>query len=89
MKNSFIVGLAYLLALTFLAILINNWTNNFIGQIVIALLLGMAASNLFKIPESWNSSVNFGEKKVLGWAIGLMGLQLSFMKLQTFFSAFS
>ena len=53
-----------------------------IGEVVVALMLGLIVANVFKLPEPWGKAITFGEKKVLGWAIGLMGLQLSIMKVQ-------
>lgn len=53
-----------------------------VGSIeVIALLLGFVLANVFTLPQRWQAGVQFSEKKVLGWAIALMGLQLTFAKL--------
>lgn len=83
MKKTFIIGVLYLLSLTILAMAINNWTNNVLGEVVIALLLGIIAANTMPFTNRWEKAITYGEKKVLGWAIGLMGLQLSFVQVQS------
>ncbi len=46
-----------------------------------ALILGLLLANIFKLSPKLTPGFQFSEKKVLGWAIALMGLQLSFAKL--------
>jgi uncharacterized integral membrane protein (TIGR00698 family) len=48
---------------------------------VLALLFGIVLANATVLPAKFSSGFQFSEKRVLGWAIALMGLQLSFAKL--------
>ncbi len=52
-----------------------------IGSVeVFALLLGFIIANVITLPQKVNPGIQFSEKKVLGWAIALMALQLNFNK---------
>lgn len=46
-----------------------------------ALLIGFLLANIISLPDSFSPGIKFAEKRVLGWAIALMGLQLNFSKL--------
>jgi uncharacterized integral membrane protein (TIGR00698 family) len=46
-----------------------------------ALIIGFVLANAFKLNATLTPGIKFSEKKILGWAIALMGLQLSFAKL--------
>lgn len=48
---------------------------------VVALLLGFVLANAVVLHPKLTPGFQFSEKRVLGWAIALMGLQLSFTKL--------
>lgn len=48
---------------------------------VFALLFGFILANVISLPQKLNPGIQFSEKKILGWAIALMGFQLSFAKL--------
>ena len=48
---------------------------------VLALLLGIVLANVTTLPGKFSPGIQFSEKRILGWAIALMGLQLSFANL--------
>lgn len=48
---------------------------------VLALLLGIVLANSTTLPSTFIPGIQFSEKRILGWAIALMGLQLSFAEL--------
>lgn len=50
----------------------------FAGPEVYALLFGIVLGNTITKRDSWQTGIQFSEKKVLGWAIALMGLELNF-----------
>ncbi len=54
---------------------------NFGSLAINALLFGFILANVFKLSPKLTPGIKFSEKKVLGWAIALMGLQLSFAQL--------
>ncbi len=54
-----------------------------IGAVTIAIILGIAVSNMRQLPAVMSHGIQFGEKKLLGLAIALMGLKLDFTILQT------
>ena len=47
-----------------------------IGSIACAIIIGMVVKSLFTIPDSFNSGINFSEKKLLSLAIIFMGVNL-------------
>lgn len=50
----------------------------FAGAEVYALLFGIVLGNTMTKRDSWQVGIQFSEKKILGWAIALMGLELNF-----------
>ncbi len=48
----------------------------YLGGVTLAIITGIAARNIFKIPEKHNSGFNFAEKRILPLAIALLGVQL-------------
>lgn len=72
-------GIALSLALAALATVFFSITG-FAGVEVYALLFGLLLSNVVKLPQVFASGILFSEKKILGWSVALMGLQLSFAK---------
>lgn len=51
--------------------------SQWLDPVVWALLLGILLGNALQIPKSTLPGIQYSEKKILGWAIALMGLQLS------------
>jgi uncharacterized integral membrane protein (TIGR00698 family) len=54
-----------------------------IGAVSIAILLGVLLSNLITLPVSFKSGIGFSEKKILAWAISLMGVSLDYSVLMS------
>jgi len=54
-----------------------------IGAVSIAILLGVLLSNLVTLPVIFKSGVGFSEKKILAWAISLMGVSLDYSVLMS------
>ncbi len=52
-----------------------------IGGVSIAILLGVLLNNLVSLPSGFKSGIGFSEKKVLAWAISLMGVSLDYSVL--------
>jgi len=48
---------------------------------VTALLLGLGVANFFPLGEKFAPGIQFSEKKILAWAIALLGIQMSFRNL--------
>ena len=80
MKKPFVLGILYLIGATVLSYALNE-VAGFLSNIIWALLLGMLFGNVFNLKKSIGSGLTFGEKKVLTWAIVLMGLQMSITDL--------
>ncbi len=49
-----------------------------IGSVAIAIILGIIVGNVVKFNESYNSGITYAEKTLLGYSIGLMGINLDF-----------
>lgn len=49
-----------------------------IGSVTIAIILGIILANSVKFNESYNSGITYAEKTLLGYSIGLMGINLDF-----------
>lgn len=49
-----------------------------IGGVTISILIGIVTGNLIKLPEYFSSGTAFCEKKVLTWAIAIMGISLDY-----------
>ena len=48
----------------------------YLGGVTLAIIAGIAARNIFKIPEKHDGGFDFAEKKILPLAIALLGVQL-------------
>lgn len=48
-----------------------------LGQLVIAILLGMAWRAAFKVQDSWQGGISFSNKKLLRFGIVLLGMRLN------------
>ncbi len=73
-------GILFAALIAVLAFLAQTYVG-FLGVEVYAITIGMAIGNLKKLPASLESGIQFSEKKILGWAVALLGLQLSFKEL--------
>ncbi|USK68867.1 YeiH family protein [Peribacillus asahii] len=54
---------------------------NMMGQLVIAILIGMAWRAMFKVPDALLTGANFSSKKLLRVGIILLGLRLNFVDM--------
>jgi len=79
-NNQIFYGIALSIGLAALAALVHFFTG-FAGVEVYALLFGLLLANIIKMPAFFAPGIQFSEKKILGWAVALMGLQLNFSKL--------
>ncbi len=72
------------LFLSILIALISLWLSQFIpiGAVAIGIVLGIAIGNLFTLSPNLLPGIGFSEKKILSWAIVLMGVKLNFNILQ-------
>jgi len=73
-------GILFATALAVVAFLAQNYLG-LLGTEVYAITFGLAIGNLFTLPQKFTPGIQFSEKKILGWAIALLGLQLSFRNL--------
>ncbi len=48
---------------------------------VTALLIGLLLGNFINLGDQFNEGITFSEKKILAWAVALLGLQMSFRSL--------
>lgn len=48
-----------------------------LGQLVIAIILGMAWRAAFKVQDSWQVGISFSSKKLLRFGIILLGMRLN------------
>ena len=53
-----------------------------VGAVAIAIILGIFINNIVRIPSVFEPGIKFGEKKILNFAIILMGSQLNFKLLE-------
>jgi len=79
LKREILPGLGLTAAVAFVAFLIIQ-TQLFNSIEVVALVGGFLLANLLKPGPKFLPGIVFSEKKVLGWAIALLGLQLNFSK---------
>ena len=77
MNKPFAFGIVYLVIVTVLAELVNQFISG-LSSIIWAILLGLVLGNVFNLNKRWPQALKFGEKNVLGWAIILLGLQMDF-----------
>jgi uncharacterized integral membrane protein (TIGR00698 family) len=78
--KQYISGLILTSSLAFISILLANFIP--IGSVTIAILLGIILGNSVKINKTYHLGITFSEKKLLGFAIALMGVNLDFTILQ-------
>ncbi|WP_028974759.1 YeiH family protein [Spirochaeta cellobiosiphila] len=76
-----IPGLIYCLILGVIAYFLGKVLP--LGGVTIALLLGIAISNLVKLPEKVKPGIVYSEKKLLTLAIALLGFNLNYSLLQS------
>ncbi len=69
-------GIAFSAIIAVLAYTIHYFTK-WLDPVVWALLIGIVIGNTVNLPVPTKSGIQYSEKKILGWAIALMGLQLS------------
>jgi uncharacterized integral membrane protein (TIGR00698 family) len=49
--------------------------------VTLAILLGLTMGNIVKIPSGYKAGIRFSDKKILSWAIALMGFSLDYGNL--------
>jgi uncharacterized integral membrane protein (TIGR00698 family) len=52
-----------------------------LGSVTISILLGVLTANIVRLPDITKEGVRFAEKKILTWAIALLGLELDYRVL--------
>ena len=52
-----------------------------LGAVTMALVLGLVGANLLRLPKQLMPGVGFCEKRVLGWAIALLGFRMDYTLL--------
>jgi len=85
MKNdNHIKKLAPGLFLTIILAYMSFWVSQYIpiGAVTIGIVLGIVIGNLFRLSPAFLTGISFSEKKILSWAIVLMGIKLNFNVLQ-------
>ena len=75
-----ISGLTLTLLLSLLAITLAKFIP--IGAVTVAIILGIVIGNSTTIKKKYNSGITYSEKKLLGFSIALMGVNLDFNVLQ-------
>lgn len=78
LSASFMKGLL----LTFGIALVAKYISTFpffsiMGQLVIAILIGMTWRAMFHVPNEWNTGISFSSKKLLRFGIILLGMRLN------------
>lgn len=53
-----------------------------VGSVALAIILGVILGNSVKLPNRFSAGISFSEKKLLGFAIALMGINLDFNVLK-------
>lgn len=79
-KPNIIAGLILCVVIGLLA----KWLNQSItiGSVALAILLGILIRNVIKLPSSFTPGIIFSEKKILSFAIVLMGVNLNYTVLK-------
>ncbi len=77
----YLPGLMFTLAGAFIAFELARFLP--VGAVVIGISLGVLIGNVFKLPLQLFPGINFSEKKILSWAIILMGVKLDFNIIKT------
>lgn len=75
-------GIAFAFAIALLSVWLNEVSSLHLGGATWAIVLGLLLGNLISLPQSFHSGVKFSEKKILEWAIILLGASLNFSILQ-------
>ncbi len=78
MKSIYGIGLCFVVAL--MAVLLSSFLP--VGSVVLAILLGVTVGNVFKPGGLFAEGIVFSEKRILAFAVGLMGVNLNFMILK-------
>ncbi|MFJ5767009.1 YeiH family protein [Lysinibacillus sp. NPDC093210] len=74
----FIKGIILTLGLALLAKYISTFPFfSILGQLVIAIILGMAWRAAFSVPDAWQAGISFSSKKLLRFGIILLGMRLN------------
>lgn len=47
-----------------------------VSPLIVAIILGLGAANLFALPQSWSAGIAVSAKKVLRWGIVFLGLKI-------------
>ena len=79
-KKEHLAGIIFTIAIAGVGF-IAHYTIGLAGAEVYALLIGIVVGNLFTTNKTLQPGISYSEKKILGWAIALMGLQLNFRLL--------
>ena len=74
-------GLLFAIFLAVLAELLTHFIPGPIDAVVYAIVLGLLVGNLLPLPTSFQSGIKFSAKKLLPYAVVLLGLRLSFSQL--------
>ena len=80
--KNIIPGILLISLIGFVANFISNYI--LIGSIAISMIIGIIYNNTLKISPFFKPGIEFGEKKILNFAIILMGAQLNFKLLEIF-----
>lgn len=74
----FIKGIILTLGLALVAKYISTFPFfSILGQLVIAIILGMAWRAAFSVPDAWQTGISFSSKKLLRFGIILLGMRLN------------
>ncbi|WP_374967626.1 YeiH family protein [Lysinibacillus sp. RS5] len=82
LKNSLTPAFMKGILLTLIIALVAKYISTFpffsiLGQLVIAIILGMAWRAAFKVQDSWQAGISFSSKKLLRLGIILLGMRLN------------
>lgn len=72
-------GLLLVIAIALPAMLFHQYIYKPISALAVAIVLGLAVRNLLGMPESCKVGISFAVKRILRWAIILLGVRLSFL----------
>lgn len=74
----FVKGIILTLGLALVAKYISTFPFfSILGQLVIAIILGMAWRAAFSVPDAWQTGISFSSKKLLRFGIILLGMRLN------------
>ncbi|EON71055.1 YeiH family protein [Lysinibacillus sphaericus] len=78
----FIKGIILTLGIALVAKYISTFPFfSILGQLVIAIIIGMAWRATFNVPDSWQTGIAFSSKKLLRFGIILLGMRLNLMDI--------